>query len=170
MKQELSIAQANLKLALWDAQAKAVGSSDLYIAIQELGLPEEVNSRLHQLLTYSKTVGNKVFSIGKIILLKIIEFVKAHPFLVAGISMGATVGAAIASLITSIPFLGPLLSPIAALLGITITLFGAVIGYNLDKRFPNVGKDVVEIAQLFFSLVTDVLRSIFSDMLLPNPN
>ncbi len=42
MTQELSIAQANLKLAIWNAEAESVKSGNLYIELQTLGLPEEV--------------------------------------------------------------------------------------------------------------------------------
>lgn len=103
--QNLSVPQANLKLALWNAEAESVKSIEVYVQLQELGLPEEVISRLHELVTFTKKVAGKVFAVGKIVVLKILEFVKAHPFLVVGVGIGAAVGAAIAGLITSIPFL-----------------------------------------------------------------
>ncbi len=161
MKQEISTAQANLKLVLWNAEAEVVKSSELYIQLQELGLPEEVVTRLHQILTYTKKVAGKAFSVGKIVLLKIIEFVKAHPFLVVGFGIGAVVGSAIASLVISIPFIGQLLAPVAAMLGITIATVGAVVGHRLDKQFQNVGEDIVEIAQHFFALLADVFGIVF---------
>ncbi|MBW4421695.1 MAG: hypothetical protein KME13_21145 [Myxacorys californica WJT36-NPBG1] len=164
MKQGLSTAQANLKLALWNAEAESISSSELYVRLQELRLPEEVVSRLHQILTYTKKAAGKVFSVGKIVLLKIIEFVKAHPFLVAGAGIGAVVGAGIASLITSIPFLGQLLAPVAAILGITITAVGAVVGHRLDQRFQGVGEDIVEIARYFFAFLGDVFGAVFPDI------
>lgn len=159
--QELSTGQANLKLALWNAQAESVKSSDLYMQLQEIGLPEEIVSRLHELLTFTKKIAGKIFAVGKIVLLKILEFVKAHPFLVAGIGIGVVIGAAIAGLITSIPFLGQLLAPVAAVLGVTITGVGAVIGHRLDKQFQGVGEDIVEIAQHFFALLADVFNTLF---------
>ena len=42
----------------------------------------QIINKLHELVTYTKKAGNKVFAIGKIILIKIIEFVKAHAHLV----------------------------------------------------------------------------------------
>jgi hypothetical protein len=162
---DLSIAQANLKLALWNAEANSVSSSELYAQIQELGLPEEVVSRLHELVNFTQRVTGKVFAIGKIVLLKILEFVKAHPFLIAGAGIGAVIGSAIAGLITAIPFLGPILAPIATILGITITVAGAVIGHKLDKQFQGVGEDIIEIAQQFFSLLASVINMIFRDVI-----
>ena len=163
--QKLSLAQSNLKLALWNAEADSITSSQLYAEIQELGLPQEIVSRLHELITFTKRVTGKVYAIGKIVLLKIIEFVKAHPFLVAGAGIGAVIGAAITGLITSIPFIGPLLAPLATVLGITITTVSMVIGHRLDKQFPEVGKDIAEIIQEFFSLFSDVFNIIFRDVI-----
>ncbi|MEG4070688.1 hypothetical protein QUA42_25670 [Microcoleus sp. Pol11C2] len=163
--QNLSPGQANLKLALWNAEAESIKSSEVYAQIQELGLPKEFISRLHELITFTKKVGGKVFAVGKIVLLKIIEFVKAHPFLVVGAGIGAVIGAAIAGLITSIPFLGQVLVPVAAALGITVTVMGAVVGHRLDKQFPNVGEDVGEIVQHFFSLFADVFNTVFRNLI-----
>ena len=156
----LSKPQANLNLALWQAEADSMNSSELYAWLVDSGLPHEVAIRLHDLIGVTKPVGNKLFAIGKIILIKIIEFVKAHPFLV----VGAAVGAAVATLITSVPFVGQLLAPVAMALGITITAVGAVVGHRLDKCFQGVGEDIFEIAKEFFKLVTDVFNTIFRDV------
>lgn len=128
------------------------------------GLSSDVACRLHELIGFTKRVGNKAFNIGKILLIKIIDFVKAHPFLVTGICIGAVVEMAITTLITSIPFVGPLLAPVAAALGITIAVTGAVIGHNLNKRFSGIGEDIVEIAKSFFDLVAEVFNTIFRNV------
>jgi hypothetical protein len=127
-------------------------SSDLYVWLQDSGLPHEVTIRLHELATYTKKAGS-ILAVGKIVLIKIIEFVKAHPFLVIGAGIGAVVGAAVAGLITSVPILGQLLAPLAMALGITITAIGAVVGHRLDKCLPGVGEDIIEIVQNFFKLL-----------------
>lgn len=163
--QGLSMAQANLKLALWNVEAESVKSSEVYAQLQELGLPEEIVSRLHELITFTKKVAGKVFAVGKIVLLKIFEFVKAHPFLVVGAGIGAVVGVAIAGLITSIPFLGQLLAPVAAALGITVTVVGAVVGHRIDKQFQDVGEDIAEIVQQFFSFLADVFNAVFRSVI-----
>jgi hypothetical protein len=157
----LSLAQANIDLTLWQIEADLLSSSDLYSWLINSGLPNDVASRLHELISFTQKVGKKVFNIGKIVLIKIIEFVKAHPFLVTGAGIGAVVGSAIAGLITSIPFLGQLLAPIAAGLGLTITLAGAVIGHNLDKKFSSIGGDIFEIISDFFALMIDVFNTVF---------
>lgn len=173
-EQALLPAQANLKIALWQADADEFSSNELYIWLSETKLPNEVTIRLHQLLGYTKKIASKVYSIGKIIIIKIIEFVKAHPSLVMGAGIGAAIGAAVASLIISVPFFGQLLSPLATALGITITVIGAVAGHRLDRR--NQGKEVqsgilgiaeniIEVANIFFKLVADVFNILLQNVI-----
>lgn len=156
----LSTAQANLKLALWNADASAVNGTELYVELHQLNLPDAVTSQLHEFIYTTKEIAGKVINIGKIVILKILDFIKAHPFLVTGMAIGAVIGSVIGSLITSVPLLGPILSPIALALGITITAAGVVIGHRLDKQFQEVGQDIGEIIQEFFSLFVDVFRTV----------
>jgi hypothetical protein len=167
---EFSLAQANLKMALWQADADSMSSSELYVWLVDSGLPHEVTIRLHELISFTKRVGSKVIAVGKILLIKIIEFVKEHPNLVIGAGIGAAVGAAVFSLITSVPILGQVLAPVAAALGIAITAVGAIAGHRLDKRARGqqgsggvIGlvEDIVEIAKAFFQLVIDVFNTAF---------
>ena len=165
VERRLSKSQADLKMSLWQVEAEETTSAEIYMWLQESGLPNEVTIRLHELLTFTKNVAGRVISVGKVILIRIAEFVKAHPFLVISAGIGAVVGAAITGMITSIPILGQILAPIALALGIAITFAGAVIGHNLDKQFPNVGKDLFEIVQDFFALFADVFNAIFRNVI-----
>jgi uncharacterized membrane protein YbaN (DUF454 family) len=164
--QIVSTAQANLKMALWQVDADSMSSSELYAWLVDSGLPHEVTIRLHELASYTKKSGNKVIAVGKIILIKIIEFIKAHPNLAVGVALGAAVGL----LVNSIPFIGPILAPLATTLGITI---GAIAGHRLDKRFQGkevsggiigVAEDIIEIAREFFQLLINVFNTIFRNI------
>lgn len=168
-------AQANLKMALWQVDAESVKSSDLYVWLSECGLPHEVTIRLHELATYTKKVGDKVFAVGKIILLKIIEFVKAHPNLVAGVGIGVAIGLAVNYLVSCIPYVGQFLAPLATALATTlgITVFG-IAGHRVDKRAQGkevqagiigIAEDVVEIVVAFFQLVADVFNIVFQNVI-----
>ena len=161
--QELPIspAQANLKLALMQASVDTTSSSDLYVSLQQLGLPSEVALRLHELGRQTRKIGDRVFSIGKIIVTKIIEFVKAHP----NLSIGAALGAAVGLLVNSVPFLGPLLSPLATLIAMT---FRAVVGHRMDKGLTNIEvglvemtENAIEIAREFFQFLIDVFSTVY---------
>jgi len=162
--QIVSTAQANLKMALWQVDADSMTSSDLYAWLVDSGLPHEVTIRLHELASYTKKSGNKVLAIGKIILIKIIEFIKAHPNLAMGVALGAAVGL----LVNSVPVLGSVLAPLATVLGITI---GAIAGHRLDKSkeinegIIGVAQDIIEIAREFFKLFIDVFNAIFRNVI-----
>ncbi len=163
----LSPMEAELELTLLNANADDMSSSDLYLWLRESGLPSEVAIRLHDLVDTVKEIGSSVINIGKIIIIKIIEFVKAHP----NLAIGITVGAAIGALAMMIPFLGVYLTPIAMLLGMTI---GAVGGHRLDKiekgqrvdtdvNLVSIAQDVIEIAKEFFKLLIDIFNSVFDE-------
>ena len=164
MSSALSLPQANLKMALWQVDADAMSSSDLYVWLNDTGLPHEVSIRLHELATYTKKAANKVLLIGKILLIKIIEFVKAHP----NLAIGAAVGVVVGILANSIPFVGPLLAPLATALGIPI---GAIAGHRLDRGkevsdgIIGIVQEIIEIAKDFFQLLIDVFNTIFCNVI-----
>lgn len=153
-------AQANLKLTLWNAEAESIKNSDLYIWLQESGLPSEVAIRMLQLISTSAEVGGRLIHVGKIILIRIIDFVKENSNLVIGVAVGAAIG----SLINAVPFLGSILMPISVAFGATV---GAIAGHRIDKANQSqsistglVGtfQDVIEIANSFFRLLIDVFK------------
>lgn len=167
MGSSMTLPQARLELALWQADAEMASSSDIYIRLTEMGLPSEVAIRLQDLLETVKPIGDKMISIGKIIALKLIEFIEENPNLAVGIALGA----AISALLASIPFLGPILAPIALPLGITV---GAIAGHRADKArdgkvnegfgLMEVAQDVIAIARAFFQLFIDTMATISADL------
>lgn len=171
--QIVSQSQANLKMSLWQIEAQSVRNDDLYVWLNESNLPHEVIIRLHELATYTRKAGNKVFAVGKIIIIKIIEFIKAHPHLVVGAGIGVALGAAVNFLVNSIPFIGQLLAPLATALAATlgIVVFG-VAGHRVDKRFQGkevhagiigVAEDIIEVVTAFFKLMIDVFNTIWQN-------
>jgi hypothetical protein len=156
----LTPAQANLELAILNAEAESMSSSDFYAWLKGLGLPDEAAIRLKGIAEVTARVGKRVINVGKMILMKIIEFVKAHPNMAIGIAIGGAIGA----MVNMIPWIGPLLAPIAALIGVTI---GALAGHRLDKAATGqpqnsglvaIGQDVIEIASAFFKLLIDIFN------------
>lgn len=158
--------QAKLELALWQADADIVSSSELYRRLTAMGLPSEVAIRLRDLLAIVKPIGDTLIGIGKIIVVKLIAFVEQHPDLATGLALGAAVSA----LIAAIPVLGPLLAPIALPLGITV---GALAGHRLDKAegdgmtggmgLLEIAQDVIEIARAFFQLFAETLLALSAE-------
>jgi hypothetical protein len=157
--QALTLGQANLDLALWNAEAESIDSSDLYAWLRESGLPPEIAIRLKDLLGITEQFAGKIIHTGKIVLFKIIEFIKAHP----NVSTAIALAAAISVLINTIPFLGPILSPIALVIGVA---YGTVVGHRMDKveqgyAPSNISESIIEIAREFFKLFIDIFNLVF---------
>ena len=136
-----------------------MSSSDFYAWLKERGLPDEAAIRLKTVAEITAEVGKRVINVGKMILIRIMEFVKAHPNLAIGIAIGAAIGA----MVNAIPWIGPFLAPIVTLIGVTV---GAIAGHRLDKADAGtpqnsglvaIGQDIIEIATAFFKLFMDIL-------------
>ena len=156
----LTPAQANLELAILNAEAESMSSSDFYAWLKGLGLSDEAAIRLKGVAEVTAEVGKRVINVGKMIVMKIIEFVKAHPNMAIGIAIGAAIGA----LVNTVPLIGPFLAPIVTILGVAV---GALAGHRLDKAATGqpqnsglvaIGQDVIEIASAFFKLLIDIFN------------
>jgi uncharacterized membrane protein len=154
--------QAELELILLQAEADATSNADVYIWLRESGLPSEAAIRLTSLMEVTKQVGERVINIGKIVVVKLVEFARKHP----NLAVGVAVGVVISLLVSSVPFLGPLLAPIALILGVAV---GAIVGHKMDKAQeinvdPNLGiaQEIIEIAREFFRLLIETLQISFS--------
>lgn len=159
----LTPAQANLELIMLNAEANSIPSSNLYLWLRESGLPSEIAIRLRSFADTTAQVVGSVVSVGKIVLLRIIDFVKANPHMAIGIAIGGAIGA----LSSMIPFLGPYLAPLAIAVGATL---GAVAGHRSDKIAKGdvvntgliaVAQDIIEIAKEFFTLIIDIFNIVF---------
>lgn len=170
--QVLTPAVANLELTLLNAEAESWSSSDFYEWLDKAGLSKEVSMSLKNLIENTKEIAGRVISIGKIILMKILEFIKAHPNLAVGVAIGAAIGALV--LLIPIPFVGGLLAPITIALGASL---GAIAGNRIDKRengqpvntevgFTALIQDAIEIAKAFFKLLIDIINAVFNEQVL----
>lgn len=160
--QEIFRVQTSLDMTLWQAEADSTSNSKLYLILRDSGLPHEAIVRLHELVKYTKKIAGQVVAVGKIILIKIIEFVKANPCLVMGAGISVVIGAVVADLITSMPFLKKLLTPVAMALGITVPLVNVVVGNRPGKRLLCAGEDIVKTAHKFFQSLADAFNACFS--------
>jgi hypothetical protein len=160
-----SKAQAELELALMQAESDSMASSDLYLWLRECGLSPEIAVRLKELVNVTQRIGNKVVSIGKLIVMKLRDFIMAHK----GLAIGTVLGAAIASLVAAIPLLGSLLAPLGGLLGLAI----AVTGHQSDKHptgddggvsLLDLPQNLIEIARAFFDLFIETLQNIMTEL------
>ena len=146
-----SPAQSKLKLMLWEKEVEEYSSTDFYLMLQNMNLPESVVTHLHDLSFSKASIGKTIISIGKVILLKIINFVKEHHRSALGTSIKSVLRAAVCYLVGQIPVIGQFLKPVVVALD--IALFGESSSQSVKTEVRTEGQTLDELAQDFFSLV-----------------
>lgn len=152
-----------LHLIALEAEANKMSHEDFICELVHRNIPQEIITRLETLWHYTKKVGKKVINIGRIVIYKIIEFIKQHPYMSAGIALGTACAVLVSSLISWIPWVGTILQSIALFFGISI---GAIAGHRLDMQEQ--GKEVrtglvasmeniISITKEFFSLLIEII-------------
>lgn len=158
MVEALPAGTAQLKLGLLNAQALQMNKLDLITRFTNKNLPQEIVTRLEWLWEETKVVAGEVVQIGKIILMKIWEWVERNPNMVIGMAIGGAIGA----LTSLVPFIGPFLAPIATALGIVIGgLAGTRLGKKMDGQVVGAGgmqlaEDMITMAKEFFKLLAAI--------------
>lgn len=153
--QALTKEQGLFELTLLNAEMSREQFDDFLVFGLNRGIPLEVITRLQSLWNFTKKVAGEVVVVGKIIVQKIIEFLKANPKLAIGLALGAAVGA----LIAGIPFLGPLLAPLATAISM---IYGAAVGAAKDAGADSSDtyESVLNLAARFFELLQGIRVSI----------
>jgi len=153
---------AQTDLMVLQAQTKGQQWLDAVVTFTNKGVPPEVITRLQELWEVTKTIGEQVFEIGKIIVIKLIDFIIANPSLAIGLALGAAIG----SLTSMIPFIGPIIAPLATAIG---AFFGAVAGHRLDKiakgeldsfNSSNIFADAITIAKEFWKSIVEIFQAL----------
>jgi len=148
--------RSQFELLLLDAEARRTSAHTFYDRLLELGTPPEIVYRLASLWRFTRRVGQRLIAVGKIILLKIVEFLAQHP----GLCIGAAIGVVLTVLAAHIPFIGPIISPIA---GMILIPFGVGVGHAIDtgRIEDSLLTNVIRAVKEFFAAVVDALRAAF---------
>ncbi|MDR2092503.1 MAG: hypothetical protein LBP58_04200 [Azoarcus sp.] len=160
----LSRAQAELELELLEIEAEGIETGELYASLRAIKLPREVAARLEALAEVSRRIGDKVIAVGRIIVMKLLEFIRRNPAMAAGMALGA----AVSVLVNAVPMLGNLLAPVALVIGVAI---GGIAGHRLDKgvfdtsaSIINIAQDALEIARDFFVMLIALFSAVASEL------
>jgi len=162
--------QQKMALMTMESQAKQKTSLDIFREFDSMGLPSEAITALQEIaVKKAKDIGGKVIEVGKIIVTKIIAFIKENPAMSIGVALGAAVGA----LAGFIPFIGPFIAPLTTMLGAGIgALVGNSIGrsQNIEEAIDNASeiatlkgsfKEAMRVAVKFFNLLKEIFLAIF---------
>lgn len=150
----MSLGKAQIELLKLNAEAEKMDRADIFTWLTKLGVPQKIIFQLQALWEKTKKLANQTISIGKIILLKIIEFCKAHPHAAIGMLLGAACGA----LVSLIPFIGPLLAPLMTVIG---AVYGLAKGAKLDSKTDSTFESLIAVAKDFFILLKDIFTLVF---------
>jgi len=150
----------DMSLVEIEAATKGKSRRQLVEALMEAGVSKEVAYRLGEIWNYTKKVGSKVWKVGRILLVRIVEFVKQHAFAISGMALGA----ALSILVAHIPIIGPAIAPVVALIAIPV---GALVGAKLDVDARKNGgpleimEELVRLAHDFFKILIDAFNAVF---------
>lgn len=153
---------AQIDLMVLQTEVKGKTWLEAVVHFTNNGVPQEVIMRLESLWDVTKKIGEQVYEIGKILVMKIIEFIIANP----GLAIGAVLGVAVGSLTSMIPWVGTIIAPVAMSIG---GFFGAVAGHRLDKiakgelssyRDSSLFADLITIAQEFWKGLAEIFNAL----------
>lgn len=153
---------AQMKLMALQADTKDITWIDAVVNFTNSGVPPEVVTRLKELWETTKSIGNQVYEVGKIIVMKIIQFIIDNPNMAIGLVIGVSIG----SLTNMIPWIGSMLAPLAMAVG---GFFGAVAGHRLDKvakgeinnfQDGSIFTDLITMAKASWKLIVDIFSAL----------
>jgi hypothetical protein len=153
MKPETALLELSVMNATYDRQ----DFTDTVVDAIKRGIPTELVTRLEELWEKTKVVAGEVINVGKIIVAKIMEFLKNNPGMALGIALGAVLGA----MVSLIPFLGPLIAPLAAAVA---AIYGSLVGTSIDDGDGSASlmASAISLANKFLKLFADIINSVAS--------
>lgn len=151
----MTTSRAMMELSILSAEASQQEFDDVAVELLGRGIPAEIVTRLKQVWEVTKRLAGEVIALGKILVGKILEFVRAHP----GLAIGLAIGAAAAAMVASIPILGSILAPITS---VAMTAYGAGVGATIDNNAASIDpfSAAVGLAKAFFEFLATIFNGI----------
>jgi hypothetical protein len=116
-------------LLLEEIKAEEYDKNSISDFLMLKNVDQNIKNYMLKLYDITENIGGDMVKIGKIIVVKIIEFVKANPNMLIGMAIGAAAGALASSVVSWVPFIGQLLQGLAIAAGAFI---GAISGKRID--------------------------------------
>lgn len=147
------------ELSLLNAEAKKQSYSDFYAEFADEGWPPEIITRMKDFWEITKVVASEVIHIGKIILTKVVEFIRANKNLAAGLVLGLILN----YFLSGIPYLGSFLID---LVGPIIIFLGGLYGVSMDttdsgdRKYQGMAEAAIALIRSFMKLMFDIFEAI----------
>jgi len=152
--------EAITKLLALQTEAKNLDKVDMMTYFTMQGVPLEVTTRMDYLWDFKTEFSDNVVNVGKIIVMKLLEFIENNPYMTIGIAIGVGLG----SLAAMIPFIGQIVAPIIATIA---AIYGGLKGNRMDKIVGGeyIGDalmdDGITSARKFWTLFADIINALF---------
>lgn len=163
--------KAKIDLLMLHSKAENFNAADFVTELINKGLPNEIVTRLQLLGNQVKYIGKQSINIGKIILMKLWDFINENPNLAVGFAIGLGLATLVGMLINLIPWIGTWLSGIVTPIIAVITIpIGTLKGHRLDKvaKGENVSdsilEDLITIAKKFWTLIVDIFTAVKDEL------
>lgn len=130
---------ATFEVLLLEAEAARLDKTEAMAFLSNHGTPLEILMRMDTFWDQAAMVGTQILHTGRIVTMKLVQFISANPHMATGLALGLSLG----MLSASIPFIGHLIAPMATLAFSTI---GALKGCRLDRitRGEYAGDNLIE--------------------------
>jgi len=151
--------KATFEALLLQAEASGLDKVEAMAFFSNQGVPLEVITRMDSLWDQTAMVAGQILNIGKILIMKLIQFIKENPNMIIGLAIGIGLG----MLANAIPLLGSFIAPIATIAFGTV---GALQGHRLDKVIKgeyvsnSLIEDAITIIKAFWSFFYEIFYAI----------
>lgn len=152
---------AKIELMALQTKVSKYDDTDMFTHFINNGVPEKIILLLQKLWKYTVKLGEKVIEIGKIIFIKLLEFIKENPNLTLGLVLGAFFGT-FAGFSEEWVFFDSLRVIFNEISFYALTLLGIVSGSMQDKAEKN-GNGQIKVhneLQGFFAVSGEIIGSI----------
>lgn len=167
----MTTAQGKMELLILQAKAEQVNEADFISELVNKGLSGEIIAKLQILFSQVQYIGKQIINVGKIILMKLWEFIEENPLLSITIALGFALVALLSLMVGWIPGIGPM---IVGILGLIIIPRGIYIGASLDKIWIKIKngeqlgdsfiEETLEISKKFMTLLVEIFKSVKNEL------
>jgi len=157
--------QANFEALLLQAEASKLDKVETMAFLSNKGIPLEVITRMNSLWDEIVIIEEQIINIGKIVIMKLIQFIKENPNMVIGLAIGVTLG----MLANAVPYVGQFIAP---LLTVAFSTIGVLHGHRLDKikkgeyAGDSYMEDVITITKKFWSFFYEIFNALVVEPIL----
>ena len=158
---------AKMELLALESRVSQFNELDFITDLTNKGLANEIVTRLQLIGEKVSYIADQSFQIGKIILMKLWDFIKENPNLTIGFAIGLGLAILSGMIVNLVPYIGAWLAGIVTPLVALITIpIGTLKGHRLDKLIKgeivadSIMEDLITIVKKLWNLLVDIFKTL----------